>query len=230
MEFVHKTIRIKPLDDCETLAELGQYALQVVYNHCLGEFNRSWQTVEDYSRRDVTEEEFLKNYLWAISVSGFSARVVTVKFDSLWQAYGLADGLGNFVPRNGQTFSKEAVFEVWKNHAKFKAMSDTCAHINSLGWEDFHNYYLKFKSPVALQRLPYMGPALSQHVARNIGNVDCVKPDKHVVRLSKKFACGQQGHSVVDFVQDVKKATSELKDWPNGKVDMLIWYAASLIR
>ena len=37
-----------------------------------------------------------------------------------------------------------------------------------------------------LESLPWIGPITKYHLARNIG-IDCVKPDRHLVRLAERF-------------------------------------------
>jgi hypothetical protein len=44
------------------------------------------------------------------------------------------------------------------------------------------------RGPTMLQELPYLGPATSLHLAKNLG-LDVAKPDRHLVRMARALCC-----------------------------------------
>jgi thermostable 8-oxoguanine DNA glycosylase len=237
MEKITKLVRGKTLLDCTSLQDVGYLALETVQAHCQAEFDSAWQSVQDRRLRPVTEEEFFKEYVFCVYVSGFSAKVVANKLDAILRAYGLYTEANEFVSPMMSTHIPmfDAVRQVWANRTKFDAILRTmllCREANS--WEQFHHKYLAHKSPEQVGTLPFMGPALRHHLARNIGNTSCAKPDLHLTRLVEK-------HEIVDLsglgltaVQNlchlIKRQCKPLEFYPLGKVDMLLFFAAATLR
>jgi len=234
METIKKKVRASKLTEFNYLGNAAEYALFLVNRYCKAEFRNSWSSVLAAHENVVSEEVFMKNYLWCVYVSGFSAQVVTTNFDRLLEAYGVVCG-GHFVEAHATGSPDiEKVFQVWKNKAKFKAMSKTRALIKELSWPKFHEMYLTEKDPEVIGRLPFMGPALSRHLARNIGNMEMVKPDVHMVRLADIFVPHVKDSDAVTkttyLCKEVRKVCTHMFDWPLGKVDMVLWYAMAITR
>lgn len=234
MEAIEKKVRGPKLTEFNYLGYAADYALDTVKRHCLAEFENSWASVLMANGQDVTEEDFTKNYLWCVYVSGFSAQVVTANFDRLLHAYGMVSD-GQFVQaKQGTEPSMEPVFRIWKNKAKFKAVHMTRMMIQSASWPVFHKMYLASKDPKVIQQLPFMGPALSRHLARNIGNVDMVKPDVHMVRLADTFLphfrLSDDVTKTTRLCEEVRKVCTLMSSWPLGKIDMVLWYAMATTR
>lgn len=232
MEAIHKKVRGKKLIECPDLKSMVDHAWDVVQTHCKVEFDDSWQSIASLQTGPITEEIFFKNYLWCVYVSGFSAKVVTAKFDGLLMAHNLVNAHGIFVPsEKADPPSKEKVFMLWKNHAKFNAIFNTRLQVRD-GWVPFRQKFLDGRDPLSIERLPFMGPALSRHLARNLGGTHVVKPDVHLVRLAQKFVPNES--SAVESVERLCHAATEsldqLKGWPLGKVDLLLWYASATLR
>jgi hypothetical protein len=236
METIRKKVKGKKLTEFTDLNEMVEYAWSVVHDHCKEEFYDSWESIARMSTDIITEEFFFRNYLWCVYVSGFSAKAVTANFDRLMSAHNLVDSHGRFVPsEKAQPPCKEKVFGVWKNHAKFNAIFETRSRVRE-GWPPFRKKFLDSRSPVDIQQIPFMGPALSRHLARNLGGVQIVKPDVHMVRLTKKFlpSNAEWWETGLDETERLCLAASNsfqrMKDWPLGKVDLLLWYASATLR
>ena len=90
----------------------------------------------------------------------------------------------------------------------------------------FRKRYLDARDPLAIQNIAFMGPALSMHLARNLGAVQLVKPDVHLVSLAKNFGF----YTANDLCVGASESCLHMADWPLGKVDLLLWYAAATIR
>jgi hypothetical protein len=85
------------------------------------------------------------------------------------------------------------------------------------GWEKFKKDNLS--TPKMLQELPYIGPITCYHLARNIGLLDCVKPDLHLIRLAEHWG-------FPDCVS-MCKTMGEGSGLPLGLVDLAVWYSCS---
>ena len=235
MENITTKIKGPLLTDFKSLGEMANYAWGVVKLHCLAEFNKSWASIEGAAHRAVTEEEFFRNYMWCVYVSGFSAHAVSRNYDKLLAAHNLVDDQGKFVPSSQALFpDKEKVFLIWRNRAKFAAITETRRLVHQTTWPDFHHEYLWSKSPQALQGLSFMGPALSRHLARNLGNVQIVKPDVHLVRLANRYNVAPQFAGIEEqaslLCEKAQKSVPEMAGWPLGKVDLALWYASATLR
>jgi hypothetical protein len=237
VEWIHVKVKGKSLLECDSLIEVAERAHDVVHKHCCHQFYDSWESIAHASVNPITEEAFFRNYLWCVYVSGFSAKAVTANYDRLLYAHNLVDSRGSFVPSHvAEPPCKDKVFSIWKNHAKFKAIQETRKAVGK-NWFGFRQTYLDKRDPKTIQSIAFMGPALSRHLARNLGGVQIVKPDVHMLRLSAKFVTENSeewweiGLDPVEILcKRVSEASQKLKDWPLGKVDLLLWYASATLR
>jgi hypothetical protein len=80
-----------------------------------------------------------------------------------------------------------------------------------------------------LDSLPMIGPVTRYHIARNLG-IDCVKPDRHLVRLAAAFGYGQSG-KVDDQINIVNRMCKDIQQdlggGPFGErlgvIDVVLW-------
>jgi len=70
-----------------------------------------------------------------------------------------------------------------------------------------------------LETLPWIGPITKYHLARNIG-IDTVKPDRHLVRLAKRFNFS----SPLVMCQEIQKETHDKL----GVIDVILWRYCNL--
>jgi endonuclease III len=168
---------------------------------------------------EVSSDFFFREYVWVVHATGFSAKAVGRFMPKLMVAYGMYDDLAE------EEF--EAAFErirrVCNNRQKAKAVWKTARLMNSevgkycqTGWEEFKQ--VRLSSPEKLRELPYVGPVTCFHLARNIGLLECVKPDLHLVRMAEYWG-------FPDCVEMCKAVRPE--DMPLGVVDLIFWYAAA---
>ena len=226
METIKKKVKAKKLVECGDLHQMTEHAWDVVHAHCPGEFYDSWESIARASVDVISEEFFFRNYLWCVYVSGFSAKAVTANYDKLLVAHNLVDERGKFVPsEKASPPDKDQDFKIWRNHAKFNALFKTRKETTE-GWMPFRKRYLDARDPLAIQNIAFMGPALSMHLARTLGAVQLVKPDVHLVRLAKNFGF----YTAHDLCVGARESCLRMADWPLGKVDLLLWYAAATIR
>ena len=165
----------------------------------------------------VTPDIFFKEYVWVVHATGFSAKAVSKFINPLLEAYGsyhiLADENENIcLPR---------ILNVCNNVQKAKAVKRTAGILKKgtkeCGWEDFKKAHLS--SVNILSKLPYIGNITKYHLGRNIGMLDCVKPDLHLIRMCKYWGYESCEQMICEI--------SSGYDLPNGISDMIAWYYAS---
>ncbi len=73
--------------------------------------------------------------------------------------------------------------------------------------------------------LPYMGPALRHHLARNLG-IDTVKPDRHLLRLADRFGF----ETPLALCQAIQKDLElpGMKPERLGTIDVVLWRYCNL--
>lgn len=181
-------------------------------HHYSDVIDKIWSTKFD----QLSPERFFEEYVWVVYTSGFSAKAVTRFFDKLLDVYGHFSDLSQktideIMPKIGLICNNEQ-----------KAKSVVCMAgklqngIEVFGWKTYRDGYLS--SPELLMQLPYVGKITKYHLARNIGLLDVVKPDLHLVRAAKYW-----GYSdCIEMCKDVQP-----KDMPLGIVDLILWFSMS---
>lgn len=168
---------------------------------------------------DVTPEFFFREYVWVVHATGFSAKAVGNFMPKLERAYGRWDQCGSekFDTVMGR------VKAVCNNPQKAKAVHATATRmvkeLRNTRWDDWRKENLCRVEK--LLELPYIGKVTCFHLGRNIGLLECVKPDLHLVRMAEywKFA------SCEEMCRDMRKDSHD--SMPLGIVDLVLWYAAS---
>lgn len=168
---------------------------------------------------EVSPEFFFREYIWVVHATGFSAKAVGSFFPRLMRAYGSYKNLA------GKSFDKcwHKVQPVCNNRPKASAVHQTSkllnSNINNMGWKTYRDFNLD--SPNVLKDLPFIGPVTCYHLGRNIGLLDCVKPDLHLVRMAERW----HYEDCNEMCEDIQKWAKE--DIPLGIVDLILWYSAS---
>lgn len=207
-------------------APMGMYgfARRWVHEHRQEEFDAAWDRIHEASQAPLTEHFFMKEYAWCVYVSGFSATNVSRIFDLLLKAHRIEDRNGNYVdPTEANVLSNVPnVLKVFRNKKKAEAVQEVRRLVLELGWPKFMIEYLsdqdgkaRTPDPRGLLRLPYMGPALSCQLARNLGNLGVVKPDVHLKRLATKSGLTTP-QELCDRIAD------EANEVP-AKIDLVLW-------
>ncbi len=130
---------------------------------------------------DVDERQFLVEAAWVVLSSGMRESVIRRIFPAIEDAFGgwqepkwvvqnaaecKARASGSF----GHSRKLDAVVEITRIVAT-NGLDGLLADVRRV-------------CPDALCGLPYMGPATSRHLAKNLG-VDVAKPDRHLVRVAE---------------------------------------------
>jgi len=165
---------------------------------------------------EISSEFFAREHAWVVHATGFSAKAVGQFMPRLIRAYGHWSSLAR--KKEPEVF--EAVLPVCNNPQKARAVWRMAKLIKSgvdaSGWEKYRDEDLS--SPEKLKRLPYVGPVTCFHLARNIGMLECVKPDLHLMRMAEHWGY----KSCVEMCEDMRP-----EGMPLGIVDLVLWYSAS---
>jgi len=165
---------------------------------------------------EIQPSLFFEEYVWVACASGFSAKAVSKFVDRLINELGWFDILAKeeFV----DVFERTKL--VLNNKDKIKAMHQTAKMMldgmETLGWEKFKQEYMS--TPEKLQKFPYIGKITCFHLARNIGLLEVVKPDLHLVRMAKHWGY----KDCVTMCEDLRP-----NGMPLGIVDYILWIAAA---
>lgn len=165
---------------------------------------------------DVTPEHFFSEFVWVVHATGFSAKAVGKFMPNLMKAYGPWETLA----WTASEIVVNRVKQVVNNPQKIKAVHAMAglmaAGIKAQDWTIYKRENLD--TPEKLAKLPYIGKVTCFHLGRNIGLLECVKPDLHLIRMAEHWgfkSCEEMCKSV------------QPKGVPLGIVDLALWYAAS---
>ncbi len=171
-----------------------------------------WQTGTSISK--VTSRTFLREAAWVILSAGMRESVVRDRFPALTAA------LHNFDPaaiaRDPEV--RISALDVFRHKRKIDAILAIAALAHRLGTRGIRRALVN-DSDRLLRHLPYMGPATSRHLAKNLG-VPVAKPDRHLVRLADVAGRADPDH-----------LCAEIARWlgdPIPVVDIVLWRWATL--
>jgi hypothetical protein len=180
-------------------------------------YKQEMDQIASVKHDEVDPTHFFNEYIWVVHATGFSAKAVGKFMPRLLEAYGSYIELALVTPEEGI----ERVKVVCNNPQKIKAVHKTAIlmlkGIKNDGWDKFKK--ISLSTPQLLKELPYIGPVTCYHLARNIGLLDCVKPDLHLIRLAEHWG-------FPDCIS-MCKAMGEGSGLPLGIVDLVVWYSAS---
>ena len=162
---------------------------------CISEgFKEEIQLVEERKFDQINSTYFFREYSWVVISSGISNKAATSVFHKLMETRNI---------------------DVVKHPGKNKALKK--ADCDYLKWF-FHLQKCKTdKERIEyLRTLPYMGPATSLHLARNLG-IDVAKPDRHLVKIANHFGYGHT--DVQTMCEHISKQMGERV----GTIDIVLW-------
>jgi hypothetical protein len=136
-----------------------------------------WQESRDPTC--FSEPEFLAEAAWVIYNSGFREAIVRRNFDYLSLCFFDWASAKEIVD-SGQLCVEAAMLAI-ANRRKHDAVLEVARRVAEVGFPTFQKSLLSDPLPF-LQRLPFVGPITSIHLAKNLG-FDVAKPDRHLVRL-----------------------------------------------
>ena len=142
--------------------------------------------------------DFVIQHIFVVCNSGMKAQIAQGIYEKILQAIIDHRDISTVFKYEGKV---EAMKEVIKNQKMY-----------------FGLYQMAINKIDFLEAVPFIGPTTKYHLAKNLG-VDCVKPDRHLVRIAKTYNtnCFDMCQKLSDIIGD-SVAT----------VDTVIWRAANL--
>jgi hypothetical protein len=174
----------------------------------------SWQ--EQRCLDEVDERSFLREAAWVVLSSGMRESVIRRLFPSIEVAFGHWNSAAWIVEHRCEC--KAMAQQAFRHERKIDAVLEISRVVASTGVIPLLEA-LRERGPDALLPLPYMGPATSRHLAKNLG-VDTAKPDRHLVRVAE--ATGYPSPS------SLCEHLAELVGDSAAVVDLVIWRFATI--
>jgi hypothetical protein len=197
---------------CDLLASYYLAKLAVV--EAGFEHEIAWQ--EQQRLDDVDETEFLREAAWVVLSSGMRESVIRRVFPAVETAFGHWQSAAWIVEHG--TECRTAAQRAFGHERKIDAVLEISRVVASRGVTALLAA-LREDGPDSLLSLPYMGPATSKHLAKNLG-VDVAKPDRHLVRVAEATGYASPSSLCEDLSRIVGDTTAV--------VDLVIWRFATL--
>lgn len=175
-----------------------------------------WQ--HNLSFKDLTETLFLREAAWVILSSGMREAVVRAKFPALSRAFC---GWGSArVIVNRKVTCRQKALCAFAHEGKIEAILQVAEEVGQKGFSEVKSLLARYGVGY-IHKFPYMGPATSLHLAKNIG-LPVVKPDRHLLRVTKVTG--------YDTPEDMCNAIAGVIGDKISVIDLVIWRYATLHR
>ena len=148
------------------------------------EWEIAWQ--ENRSIEEFTESDFLQEAAWVILSSGMKELVIAGLYPQIKNCFGGLRSARIVVANSDRYIS--AGLKVFAHRPKLSAIVGVANWVEEVGLEAIRSG-IRTQGAAALAHLPYLGPATSVHLAKNLGAM-VAKPDRHLVRLAESIAIG----------------------------------------
>jgi len=175
-----------------------------------------WQ--EELSLHRISESDFLREMAWVVLSSGMSEVVVAKVFPRFSRAF-LDWNSALSIQAKSRTCSSSAL-RVFGSRRKVEAILEIVELVADSGFPAVKQR-LQVEGLEFVQELPFMGPATSFHLAKNLG-LDVVKPDRHLLRVAAITGC----ETPLDLCERIAYFVGERL----SVVDMVVWRYATLDR
>lgn len=173
-----------------------------------------WQ--ETLRIEELTEVDLLRECAWVILSSGMRESVVRKRFPDIGRAFLDWASAQEIVYHRRQCVRTALSF--FRHERKIEAIAQSAQIIYSKGFEVLRDEIVY--DPIGtLRQFPYLGPATSFHMAKNIG-LPFAKPDRHLCRLAS--LAGYERPS------DLCGAIAEYLGDSVSVVDVVLWRFAIL--
>lgn len=166
----------------------------------------------------TTESDFLRESAWVVLSSGMRETVIRRKFLAISAAFHFWHSADR-ISMNSDACRTQAL-GFFRHRGKIEAIVTIAEKISRYGFKDFRKQ-LETQGVEFLRSLPFIGPATSYHLAKNLG-LDVVKPDRHLLRLAA--ATGYP--TPHKLCQDISEEVGERL----AVVDLVLWRFATLKR
>jgi hypothetical protein len=173
-----------------------------------------WQYKVDISK--VNENSFLEEYAWVVLNTGMNERIIRKIFPYICSSFFNWSSVGKIVKYQNECKMNALIY--FNNVKKIDAIINTACLLYK---ENFNDFWKDFVGNDInnLEKLPYIGPVTSYHLAKNIG-FPVSKPDRHLVRLADQLN--------YKSVEDMCKNIYSLTDEPVNVIDIALWRYSTL--
>jgi len=203
----------KRINQTETVTKKYLKAKEFVIENGYGvEIN--WQSNIDIN--NVTESTFLKETAWVILSCGMRESVIRNKYPLIAETFNNFRSANDIIKNKRQYLSKSK--KIFNHKGKLLAITTLAKEIKKLGYTEFKDRILS-EGVNYLMNFPYLGPATSYHLAKNIG-LNVVKPDRHLKRVAKVTGFDSPHHLCESISKNVGDKVAV--------VDLVIWRFATM--
>lgn len=172
-----------------------------------------WQ--EDVCLGGLTESRFLEETAWVILCSGMRESVVRQRFEDVSAAFCFWESAGGIVSRADQCRTR--ALRAFRHAPKIDAILEAATYLVGVGIDQIRIELAEI-GPRCLQRLRFIGPVTSLHLAKNLG-APVAKPDRHLIRISAALGYDD----VHALCADVASLTCD----PVPVIDLVLWRFAT---
>lgn len=163
-----------------------------------------------------SEREFLTESAWVIIAAGLSDAVVRRVFPEVYSAFDEFADIGRIVERSA--VYRRRAGRVFGHRGKVEGILYAAAWIAARGWQRARTEIVE-NGPEALSTIPYLGPATSLHLMKNLG-LEVAKPDRHLRRVALELG--------FESPQELCEAVATLTGDPVSVIDLVFWRHAVL--
>lgn len=164
----------------------------------------------------VTEPAFLAEAAWVVLSSGMREAVVRKAFGGVSEAFHRWESASRIAGEAQQCV--DAALRCFNHRGKIRAIATIASLVDAAGFDRLKGEIGR-RGVDRLRELPYMGPATSYHLAKNIG-MDVVKPDRHLLRIAEASGYHCPDRLCRDLAESVGERVSV--------VDLVLWRFATL--
>jgi len=164
----------------------------------------------------LRESDFLREAAWVVLSAGMREEVIRRKFPALSEAF--CSWLSAHEIVANATRCRQTASSVFNHPRKLDSIVDIARSVDRSGFEVLKDR-IRSEGISFLRSLPYMGPATSYHLAKNIG-LDVAKPDRHLLRM-----CAVAGYS---DPEQMCLAISQASGDRISIVDLVMWRYATV--
>ena len=194
---------------CETYMQMKETVIRAGFASEI-----DWQ--DNIQLSHISERDFLREAAWVILSSGMRETVIRQKFPDISEAFYFWHNAKKIVKNSEECLI--CALAIFGHKKKLNAIVTIAENIVSRGFRIFKTR-IRNEGVEFIKALPFMGPATSYHLAKNIG-LDVVKPDRHLLRA----ACAAGYETPRLLCEDISTANGDRL----SVVDLVIWRFATL--
>jgi len=173
-----------------------------------------WQ--EELVFEDITESDFIREAAWVILSSGMRETVIRGKFREISNAFYNWDSAKTIY--FNQSYCMKKSLRAFNSSRKIEAIIQLASMVYCEGFDKVKRRLLEAEISY-IKEFPFMGPATSYHLAKNLG-LPVAKPDRHLCRLAE--ATGFQ--SPIELCSEIARMIGE----KISVVDIVLWRFATI--